>query len=149
MNLDLIKKLRDETGYSIIACKKALDETGGGMKKAREYLKKYIEEGAIEKKSDREAKNGIIASYVHGNRRIGVLLELNCETDFVANTKEFQELALELALQIASMDPKNVRALLAQTYIRDPSKKIKDIVAATIRRVGERIALKRFCRYVL
>lgn len=144
-----IKKLRDETGYPIMACKKALEETKGNIAKAKAYLVTHYQESVISKKGDRETKNGVVASYVHGNKQVGVLVELLCETDFVANTKEFNSLASELALQIAGMNPGDVRELLTQPYVRNPAKCVKDIVRQSISALGENITIGRFVRYEL
>ena len=107
VDTSLIAKLRDRTGAGVLDAKKALDEAGGDIEKAIEVLK---EKGAIKaaKKSDREAHEGIIASYVHHNGKLAALLELSCETDFVARTDEFKQLAEDLALQVAAMDPEYV-----------------------------------------
>jgi elongation factor Ts len=103
----LVKQLREMTGAGILDCKKALEEAGGDLEKAAEILrKKGIAKAA--KKASRETKEGIIHSYIHAGGRVGVLLELNCETDFVARNELFQELAKELAMQIAAMKPKYV-----------------------------------------
>lgn len=100
----VIKALRERTGAGVMDCKKALAECGGDIEKAVEYLKiKGI--AAAEKKAGREAREGIIEAYVHMNGRIGVLLELNCETDFVARNSEFKQLAHDLAMQIAAAKP--------------------------------------------
>ncbi len=108
VSMDLIKKLRDMTGAGIMECRKALEETNGDIEKALEVLRKR---GATiaEKKSSRTTKEGLIVAYVHFNGRIGVLLEMNCETDFVARTDEFKELAYNLAKQVAAMNPKYIR----------------------------------------
>ena len=106
--MELIKKLRAATGAGILDSKQALDESGGDYDKAVEWLRKKGAASAA-KKSDREASEGIIASYIHMNR-IGVLLELNCETDFVARTDEFKQLANDIAMQVASMNPLVVSA---------------------------------------
>lgn len=142
----MLKKLREETGCSIMDCKKALDEAKGDAKKAREHLRKNATQ-VVEKKANRQALEGIIASYIHSTKRIGSLVELHCETDFVANTAEFQKLAQELALHIAGMNPKDVEELLAQPYVRDPSVPVKDIIAQTVGSVGEHIEVVRFTRY--
>ncbi|MBT1247082.1 MULTISPECIES: translation elongation factor Ts [unclassified Thermosipho (in: thermotogales)] len=104
----LVKELRDRTGAGMMECKKALEETNGDIEKAIEVLRKRgIAKAA--KKASRETGEGIIASYVHFNKRIGVLVELNCETDFVARTEEFQELGNKIAMHIAAMSPRWVK----------------------------------------
>lgn len=109
MSIDQIKKLRAETGISISECKEALDSAQGDLEKAKEFLKKKGREIAANK-SAREAHQGIIESYIHANGKVGVLIELRCESDFVAKSEQFQELARELAMQIAAMSPIYVHA---------------------------------------
>lgn len=140
----MIKDLREKTQAGFSDCKLALEESMGDMKKAEEVLRKKGFEKA-EKKSDRETKAGLVESYVHGGR-IGVLVTLLCETDFVARTDEFKTLAHEIALQVSSMNPKNIEALTKQDYIRDASKTIGDLVKETIAKVGENIQIGDFKR---
>ncbi len=140
----LIKELREKTGAGINDCREALLESKGDLKKAEEILQKKGFEKAA-KKGDRETGQGLVESYVHAGR-IGVLVELNCETDFVARTDEFKTLAHEIALQVSSMNPKNTEELLKQEYIRDGSKTIDDLVKAAIAKLGENIVLGRFHR---
>jgi len=104
ITIDQIKKLRQETGVSITECKKALEESNGDFEKAKEVLRKWGRELAG-KKSERETGEGIIESYIHPNKKVGVLIDLRCESDFVARSSEFQKLAHELCLQIAAMKP--------------------------------------------
>lgn len=140
----LIKELRDKTSAGVADCRVALEEAGGDLKRAEEILKKKgIEKAA--KKGDRATGQGIVESYVHGGR-IGVLVELLCETDFVARTDEFKTLAHEIALQISSMNPKNSSELLKQEYIRDSSKTIDQLIKETIATLGENITLGKFTR---
>jgi len=145
-SIDQIKQLREATGISIGECRKALDEAKGDLVSAKEILKKWGKEFA-QKTAQKEAKQGIITSYIHPNKKIGVLLELNCETDFVAKGADFQNLAHELCLQIAAMD--NTPTLLEQPWIKDETKKIKDLVDEAIAKLGENIVIKRFTRYEL
>lgn len=140
----LIKELREKTGAGVADCKEALEEAKNDLKKAEEILQKKGFEKAA-KKGDRETGSGLIESYVHGGR-IGVLVELNCETDFVARTDEFKTLAHELSLQVSSMNPKDAKALLEQDYIRDPGKKIEDLVKEAIAKMGENITIGRISR---
>ena len=128
-------------------CTRALEETKGNAKTAEELLKKWGIEKS-EKKADRETKAGMINSYIHGGK-VGVLLELLCETDFVARTDDFKNLSHELCLQIASMNPRDVKTLLSQEYIRDPKTKIEYLVKQTIGKLGENIIISRFTRYQL
>ncbi len=145
--LDQIKELREKTGAGVMEAKKALEEAGGEMKKAEEIIMaKGI--AKAEKKADREAKSGLIYTYNHQGR-VGVMVEVNCETDFVAKNPEFEGLCKEIALQIASMDPKDVEELLVQDYIRDGSKKIDDLVKGLIGKIGENMQVRRFVRYEL
>ena len=144
-DLILLKQLRTETGISIADCRKALEETDNDYERAVKWLAKHGIEKA-EKKSDRTTLQGIIESYIHANGRIGVLVELLCETDFVARTDEFKHLAHEIALQVSAMNPKDVKTLLKQEYIRDSSKTAQDLIKETIAKLGENIVLKRFSR---
>lgn len=105
MNIEQVKKIREETGVSITECKKALQETNGDEKKAKDLLRKWGKNLA-NKKAERVAHSGIIETYVHSNQKVGVMLELRCESDFVAKSKEFQELAHEICLQVAAMNPR-------------------------------------------
>jgi len=146
-NIELLKKLRNETSASIADCRKALEETDNDYAKATEWLKQRGLEKA-EKKSDRETSQGLIETYVH-NGRIGVLVELLCETDFVAKTDEFKHLAKEIAMQVSAMNPKDVETLLKQEYIRDASQTIEQMVKSTIGKLGENITVKRFSRIEL
>lgn len=145
-SIEQIKKLRQETDVSIIECKKALEQANGDIKSAKKILQKWGKKLAL-KKTEREAKEGIVSSYIHPNKKVGVLLELNCETDFVAKSKEFQELTHELCLQIAAMDPTEENPLLSQPWIKEESKKIEDLITDYITKLGENIVVKRFTRY--
>ena len=144
---DDVKKLREETGAGIMECKRALQEAKGDV----EESKKIIEEKGLlkaDKKSDRKTGSGVLESYIH-NGRVGVLLELRCETDFVARTEDFKNLAHDLAMHIAAMNPENVEALLAQPFVKDPSKNIGDVVKQSIAKLGENTVVERFMRYEL
>ncbi len=140
-----IKKLRETTGAGVMECQKALKETGGNFEKAISIIHEQNEVLA-QKKKERITGAGVLKSYIH-NERVGVLLELRCETDFVARSKEFKELAHNLAMQIASMDPKDVDDLLVQLYIKDEALKVDNLIQQTIANVGENIRVERFCRY--
>ena len=148
ISIDQIKKLREKTSAGIMDSRRALEETKGDEKKAEDLLKKWGIEKA-EGKADRETKAGIIDSYIHAGGKVGVLVELLCETDFVAKTAEFKNLSHELCLQIASMDPKDVKTLLSQEYIRDPSSTIEKLVKQAIGKLGENITISRFQRFQL
>ncbi len=147
-DLELLKKLRDETAASVADCRKALDQSGGNYEKALEWLKKRGAEIA-EKKAQRETSQGTIESYVHGNGKVGVLVKLACETDFVARTSEFKTLAHEITLQISAMNPADVKSLLVQEYIRDPKLTISDLIKQTIGKLGENIQVREFSRLEL
>ncbi len=150
-----VKELREKTGAGIMDCKRALQEAEGNMERATEALRqKGLAKHA--KLSGRAARQGLIESYIHTGGRIGALVEVNCETDFVARTEEFRALAREVAMQVASMDPQSVgtmegdgteSALLDQEYIRDARKTIRDLIKETIGKVGENIQISRFVRF--
>jgi elongation factor Ts len=153
-----IKELREKTGAGIMECKRALDE-GGSMPEAEKLLKQWGLATA-EKKAGREASQGVIYSYVHAGR-IGALIELNCETDFVARTDDFLSLAREIALQVAATKTTRVSAqdtepsedgdvpLLDQPYIRDPSKTVQDLLNEGIAKLRENIVVRRIARFEL
>lgn len=149
MSIDInkIKELRDKTGVSIGECRAALEKANGNIERAVELLKVRGVEIA-EKKAARAVGAGIIETYIHAGR-VGVMIELACETDFVARTDDFKNLAHELAMQVASMDPKDVEELEGQEYIRDPSLKVKDLVTNAIAKIGENIKVVRFIRFEL
>ena len=163
MNTDLIKDLREKTGAGIMACKSALESTNGDIEQAMKILQ---EQGiaSARKKIGRNAQEGIISSYIHANNKIGVLLELNCETDFVANTDDFKNLAHNITMQIAEMNPIYIdmdsnpkkiddenpnkdNSLLSQQFIKDNEKSIKDLIEETSGKLGEKIEVKRFQRF--
>jgi len=143
-----VKKLREETKAPVMAVKNALEEAGGDEEDAKKILRKKVLSRA-EKKQGREAGDGVIFSYIHSGGKVGVLLDLRSETDFVARTEEFQNLGRELALQIASMSPESVEDLLDQDYIRYSSKKISELVKEVAGIVGENVKIERFSRYAL
>lgn len=144
---DEIQKLREMTGAGVMECKGALEEATGDFDDA---LKILHEKGLLKvaKRSSRETGAGLIESYVH-NERIGVLLDLRAETDFVIRSEPFRKLAHELAMQIAAGAPETVQDLLGQPYIRDESKTVNDVIKETIARVGENIKINRFYRLEL
>jgi elongation factor Ts len=148
ITIEMIKKLRQKSGFGIMDCRRALEETKGDEKKAEELLKKWGVEKA-EKKADRVTKAGMIESYIHAGGKVGVLVELLCETDFVARTDDFKKLSHELCLQVASMNPKDVKALLKQEYIRDPFLTVEQFIKQTIGKLGENIIISRFIRFQL
>jgi elongation factor Ts len=149
-NIDLqaLKKLRGETSASVSDCRRALDESNGDYKKALEWLK--VRAAAIaEKKAERTTGQGIVEAYIHAGGKVGVLVELLCETDFVARTDEFKHLAKEIGMQVAAMNPENVDALLKQEYIRDSSQTIQELVKGVIGKLGENITVKHFQRFAI
>lgn len=147
ITLESIKKLRNETGAGIADCKEALKESDGNLEKAKDWLKKKGLDKASSK-SEREVRAGIVDVYSHGGK-VGVLIELLCETDFVARTEDFKSLVHELALQIASMNPSSVEELLSQEYIRDNSLTIDQLIKSTAGKLGENIQVGRFERIAL
>jgi len=144
-NIEQIKKLREETNVSISECKKALELSRGDFEKAKEVLRKWGKELAG-KKSVRETGIGIIETYIHPDRRIGAMIELRCETDFVAKSEDFKKLAHEICLQIAAMKPEE-NNLMSQPWIKDETKNIKELIEEYIAKLGENIIIKRFARF--
>lgn len=157
VSIDQIKALREETGAGVMDCRGALEEADGDMDAARELLReKGIATAA--KRADRATGQGLIESYIHSGR-IGVLVDLRCETDFVARTEPFKELAHDIAMQVASMQPaaisadqldgedEEATALLDQPFIRDAGQTIADRINDVIASVGEKIEVARFVRY--
>ncbi len=147
ISLDLLKKLRKDSSAGVSDCRQALEDANGDLVKAKKLLlERGLEKAA--KKEGKETSQGIMESYVHAGK-IGVLVELRCETDFVARTDEFKLLAHEVALQVASMNPKDIKELLAGAYIRDTSVTLEGLIRQTIAKVGENITVARFVRYEL
>jgi|TARA_B110000263_G_scaffold232024_1_gene227750 elongation factor Ts len=153
----LIKELRDNTGAGIMDAKKALEESQGDMKEAEAYLsKKGL--ASVEKRAGRATENGIVESYIHNGGRIGALVQLSCETDFVARTDEFSKCAKEIAMQVAAMNPASIskeednelsddQILELQPYIRDSAKTVGEVVAELSSKVGENIVIKKINRF--
>ena len=144
---DDVVKLREITGAGVMDCKKALEDAKGDIEEA----KKIIHEkglAKVEKRADREAGAGMIYSYVH-NDRIGVLVDVRAETDFVVHSDPFKDLVREVAMQVAAMGAENVEALLAQPYIKDEKRTVKDLVNDVIAKVGENIKIRAFSRLEL
>ena len=159
----MIKELREQSGAGIMECRTTLVGTQGDREKALAILR---EKGLLkaQKKAERTTGQGLVEAYIHTAGRIGAMVELNCETDFVARTDEFKELAHCLAMQVAAMAPKYISeeevpegadiepseaCLLLQPYIKDPTRTVKDIIVETIAKVGENIRVRRFNRYEL
>ena len=193
LNAAIVKELREKTGAGFMDCKKALAETGGNLDKAVDYLRQKGLAAAA-KKADRVAADGAVGAYVHPGGKIGVLVEINCQTDFVARTTEFQTLLKDVAMQIAAASPRYVKreevpgdeiekereiyrrqalesgkpekvieeiiegkmerfysqvCLVDQAFIKDPDRKVSDIINDAITRMGEKIEVRRFARYHL
>ncbi len=148
ISMDDIKALREKTSAGIMDAKKALEESNGDMKKAEEWIRA---KGIIraEKKADRETKQGIVSTYSHLGGKISTMVEINCETDFVAKTDDFVKLGHELAMQVASMNPSSVDELMTQPYIRDPKMTVRDLIKTTAGTVGENIVVTRFARFAV
>ncbi len=161
--LDRVKELREESGAGIMQCRNALTEAQGDMEKAHQILK---EQGLLKakEKEERATTQGLVEAYIHTGGRVGAMVELNCETDFVARTDEFKELAHQLAMQVAAMSPvfisredfsegndlePQTACLLLQPYIKDPDKSVQEIITETIAKVGENIKVSRFTRFEL
>ena len=167
-SLNSIKDLREMTSCGVMDCKKALEEANGDFEKAKKLLRKKGLELAA-KKGSREAKEGKIASYIHQGSKIGVLVEVNCETDFVANSPDFSDFAKDVAMHIAAMNPQYISkdeieedvlkeqkkpeefvkqsCLLEQSFVKDPKKTIQDYLTELIAKVNENTFISRFVRY--
>jgi elongation factor Ts len=159
----MVKELRDQSGAGIMQCRKALMECEGNIEKALDVLKEQSLFKAA-KKAERPAVEGVVEAYIHTAGRVGAMVELNCETDFVARTEEFKQLAHHLAMQVAAMNPKFITeeeytpeteeepqdaCLLLQADIKQPDKTIKEIITEVIARTGENIKVGRFTRFEL
>lgn len=148
ISAETVKQLREKTGASMMDCKKALEDAKGDESKALELLKEKDKLTAM-KKSERTANQGLIEAYIHTNGKIGVLLEIKCETDFVAKNSEFKELAHDIAMHIAGMDSKDIEILMSEPFIKNPSITIKDLIEAKIGKLGENIKIGKFIRFEL
>lgn len=159
----MIRELRDKTGAGIMDAKRALEQAEGNSEKAEEFLREKGLASAA-KRSGRTASEGVVESYIHSGGRIGAMVELNCETDFVARTDDFKNLAKNLAMQIAAMSPRFVdregvaedagevsdeELLMEQDYIREPGSKISDLVTQLAAKTGENVVIGRFSRFEL
>jgi len=160
---DRVKELREQSGAGIMECRNALVEVAGDMEKALQLLKEQSL-FKVEKKKQRLTSQGLIEAYIHTGGRLGAMVEVNCETDFVARTDEFKELAHHLAMQVAAIPPQFISreeateeaelepetaCLLLQPYIKDPAMSVQDIINQTIAKVGENIKVSRFARFEL
>ena len=144
--IELVKKIRNETGLGIMEIKAALEEAEGDEKKAKEILKAKGLKKA-ETKTERETHQGRVATYTHTTGKIGVMVELLCETDFVAKHEDFVELTKDICLQIAAMNPENVDELLKQEFIKDSSTTIEEKIKGLVVKFGENMKLTRFARF--
>ena len=163
VSVDAIKTLRERTSAGVMDCKRALIEANGDLDKAEEILA-HMGIASAAKKASRTTNEGLIESYIHSGGRIGVIVEINCETDFVARTDDFKELAHDVAMQVAAMAPLYVDSedipddaesgdqesvLMLQPFIKDPTKSIKDLVGESVGKLGENIRVRRFTRFSL
>jgi len=144
--IELVKQLRKDTGAGVMECKKALEKAKSDIKKAKKILQK---QGMIKakKKSERETNQGYVATYTHANGRVGVMVKILCESDFVAKNAEFQRFARDLCLQVAAMSPKNVKQLLSQDFIKDAEFTIDELVNSVIAKFGENIKIDKIERF--
>ncbi len=143
-----VKKLREETGAGVMDARKALLDADGDTEKAKEILKE-MGTTAVEKRAERETGQGLIETYVHAGGKVGAMVHLACETDFVAKTDEFKTLAKEISMQVAAMNPADTDELLAQDYIREAGKTVADLVKEVIAKTGENVQIKKFTRFTL
>lgn len=148
ISAELVKKLREETGAGVMDIRRALQESNGDETMAKDLLKAKGE-AAVAKRSERETAQGVIETYVHSGGKVGAMVFVACETDFVAKTDEFKNLARELAMQVAAMNPTSVDELIEQDYIRDPGKNVKQLVNEVIAKTGENIVVKKIARFSL
>lgn len=174
ITIEMIKELRERTGAGIMDAKRALEEAGGDLERATEILRQQGLARAA-KKAGRATSQGLVHAYIHGGGRIGALIEVNCETDFVARTNEFRQLVHDLAMQVAATAPRYISmedvprgelergtqefgtkekylqqvVLLAQPFIKDSSRSVEDVVKEAIARLGENIRVRRFARFEL
>lgn len=146
MDTQKLKQLREQTGVSFSLCKKALEESGNDIAKAKKLLQEWGAQKAASK-GDRETKEGAIFSYIHHNKKIGVLVALHCETDFVAKNSDFEELGKHIAGQIAFLNPNDAKTLLESESIREPGKTIDALLKENILKIGENITLGKFARF--
>ena len=163
VSVDDIKALREQTGAGVMHSKRALEEAGGNLEKAAEILREQGVASAA-KKSGRATNEGLVEAYIHSGGRVGAIVEVNCETDFVARTPDFKALAHDVAMQVAAMSPRYLdgeelpederadaedETLLRQAFIRDPSRTIQDLVQEAAAKLGENVRISRFDRFAL
>jgi elongation factor Ts len=148
VTLEQIKKIRELLGSGIVETKKALDEANGDEKGAIELLRKRGELKAA-KKSDREVSEGVVSGYIHPNNKLGVIVKLCCESDFVARNAEFVDLAKDLAMHIAAIGPKTIEELLVQPFVKNPELTVQELLVEKIAKIGENIRVSEFFRVEL
>ncbi|HZT06598.1 MAG TPA: translation elongation factor Ts [Chloroflexota bacterium] len=167
ISADRVKELREKSGAGVMDCKRALVEADGDLDRAAALLRQRGL-AQVAKRAGREATEGIVDAYIHAGGKIGVIVEVNCETDFVARTPDFRALAHDIAMQIAATNPPSVGdaegdgegggesagstedlPLLSQPFIKDPKRTVADLVRDTAARTGENIVIRRFTRYEL
>ncbi len=163
ISADLVKKLRERTGAGVMECKRALEEAAGDLDRAAAVLQ---ERGILmaEKKAHRETSQGLVECYIHAGGRLGAMVEVNCETDFVARTEDFKQLAYDLAMQVVASNPAFVSeedlpegaegdpdelCLMRQPFIKDESRTVGDLIKEVIAKTGENIRVRRFARFEL
>ncbi|MEI8068039.1 MAG: elongation factor Ts [Candidatus Shapirobacteria bacterium] len=144
--INLVKKIRAEMGLGMMEIKAAVEESGCDETKAKQILKEKGFKKA-ETKAERETHQGRVATYTHNTGKIGVMVSLLCETDFVAKHEDFIELTKEICLQIAAMNPETVEDLMKQEFVKDPSKTIEEMIKALIVKFGENMKIKEFARF--
>lgn len=144
--LELTKQIREETGYGIMDIKKALEETEGDIAKTKAILTAKGLEAAA-KRADRETHQGLVVSYLHFTGKMGAMLELLCETDFVAKNPEFAKLAKDLCSHLAAVGAESSTEMLEQDFVKDPTKKIKDMISELTGKLGENLKLGRIARF--
>ncbi|HNS71301.1 MAG TPA: translation elongation factor Ts [bacterium] len=147
-NIEDVKKLREETGAGILDVKQALENALGDYEKARKELMDKVSSKAA-KKADRTANDGLVYSYIHATGKVGSMLLMGCETDFVAKTEDFKRACHEVALQICTSDYKDIEELYEAEYIKDSSKKVRDIINEVTAKTGEKVEVKKFIKYVI
>ncbi|MBI2620995.1 elongation factor Ts [candidate division WWE3 bacterium] len=145
-NIEIIKKLRGDTGAGVLEIRETLDRFDGDESKAREALLKKVSAKAAGK-SDRLASDGLVHAYIHAGGKVGSIVHVSCETDFVAKTEEFKKLCHEIAMQVCANDYESVESAMDSGYIRDSSKKVSDLIAEASGKLGEKIELRRFAKF--
>ncbi len=146
--IEMVKKLREETGAGVMEVKQALESSGGDLDKAKKKLMKKVSSKAA-KKADRIATDGLVYSYIHNNGKMGSLILMACETDFVAKTDDFQKLCKEIAMQVCTDDYLGVEELLKAEYMRDAARTLGDLIEEATAKLGEKIELKKFVKYTI